>query len=235
MPLRKLWLCTCLTALAVSPALAQPGPPGGGPGGPGGRGPGPRGGGNNPEAAVQRLFQLDADGDGKLAKSEVSDSRLQAVFTRADADKDGIVTREEATAMFAKEAGPQGPGGRGGPGAGPGGPGAGPGGFGGGPGGPGGFGGPPGGGRMRPGQVLPPFLVDQLELTEKQRDELDALQKDVDARLAKILTDEQRERLTEMSQRGPGGPGGAGPGGPGGGGPAGPRGPGQRGGRPPTE
>lgn len=220
---RKLRLATCLTALAVSPVFAQPGPPPGGRGGPGpgDGGPGQRGGGNVVQASLEKLFQLDADKDGKLTKSEVSDSRLQDLFGRADADKDGNVTRDEATALFDKEAPAIGRGGPGGPGGfGP--PGGGPGGFGAGP----GFGGPP----PRIGQVLPPFLYDTLELNDKQRQELQDLQKDVDARLEKILSADQRRMLSEMSQRGPGGPGSGGPGGPGG-----PRGPGPRGGRPPGE
>jgi hypothetical protein len=86
-----------------------------------------------------------------------------------------------------------------------------------------GRGGPPG----RPGEVLPQGLRQRLQLTADQRSQLDALQKDVDARLAKILTSAQQTQLREM--RGPGGPGfGPGPGGfgPPGGGPG-------RGGPPP--
>jgi hypothetical protein len=94
---------------------------------------------------------------------------------------------------------PAGPGGRE-----PGGPGA-PGGRG--PGGPGGFGGPP-----QPGQVLPPFLQARLNLTAQQKTQLDELQKEVDSKLGKILTDEQKNQLKEMRQGfGPGGPGGRGP------------------------
>lgn len=85
------------------------------------------------------------------------------------------------------------------------------GGFPGGPGGKGGFGfGPP-----PVGQVLPPFIQEQLKLTDAQKKELEALQRDVDARVEKLLTDEQRKALKELKERGPGrGPGG--PGGPGG-------------------
>ncbi len=228
MPPRKLWLASCLTALAVSPVFAQPGPPPGGRGGPpGDRGPGQRGG-NVAQASLEKLFQLDADKDGKLTKDEVADSRLQNLFARADVDKDGNVTREEVSALFEKEAQTFGRGGQGGPG--------GPGGFGPPGSGPQGFGGPGFAGPPRPGQILPPFLHDALELSDKQREELQELQTDVDARLEKILSAEQRRMLSEMTPRGPGGPGFGGPGsGPGGPRGQGQRGPGPRGGRPPGE
>jgi outer membrane protein assembly factor BamB len=104
------------------------------------------------------------------------------------------------------------PGGPGRPGGGPGrgGPGGGRGGV-----GPGGF--------APPGQLLPPFLRDRLNLTDEQKKQLDALQKDVDGKLDKILTDEQRQQYQEMRDGlrgggfGPGGRGGFGPGGFGGG------------------
>jgi Spy/CpxP family protein refolding chaperone len=56
-----------------------------------------------------------------------------------------------------------------------------------------------------------------LQITDAQKKQLDELQKEMDAKLDKILTDEQRKQLKEMKERGPGGfgpPGG--PGGPGG-------------------
>jgi hypothetical protein len=77
------------------------------------------------------------------------------------------------------------------------------------------------GGRFGPppvGQVLPPFVQDQLKLTADQKKELEAIQKDVDARLNKLLTDDQKQQLKQMRERGPfggrfpGGPGGRGPG-----------------------
>ncbi len=159
------------------------------------------------------MMAFDENKDGKLTKDEVTDARLQRLFDRADADHDGTVTRQELTALAAREpAG--GRGGFGGPGGG-----GGPGGFGpppggGGPGGPGGFrGGPP-----RPGEVLPAMFRDRLELTPEQTQQVDALQKDVDARLEKILTADQKAQLQQMRQRGPGGFGPP-PGGPGGDGP----------------
>jgi hypothetical protein len=46
------------------------------------------------------------------------------------------------------------------------------------------------GGPPRPGQILPPMLRDRLELTEEQSKQVDALQKEVDARLDNILNEE---------------------------------------------
>src|SRR4051794_6841422 len=64
------------------------------------------------------------------------------------------------------------------------------------------------GDRFRPGQILPGFLQEQLKLTAEQKKELDALQKDVDAKMAeaharldKILTAEQKKQLREMRER----------------------------------
>jgi hypothetical protein len=74
--------------------------------------------------------------------------------------------------------------------------------------------------------VLPAPLQDLLGLTADQRKQLAELQKDVDAKVEKVLTAEQRKQLQEMRD---GGPGGFGPsGGPGGFGPppGGPGGPG---------
>ncbi|WP_372719995.1 EF-hand domain-containing protein [Novipirellula sp.] len=46
-----------------------------------------------------------------------------------------------------------------------------------------------------PGQVLPDFIVESLELTDRQTRQLNALQSDVTKRLAGILTDEQEAKL----------------------------------------
>jgi hypothetical protein len=84
-------------------------------------------------------------------------------------------------------------------------------------GGKGGFGkGGFGGGPPPLGQILPALVQDQLKLTDAQKKDLEAMQKDVDAKLDKILTEEQRTQLKQMKERGPGrfGPGGRG--GPGG-------------------
>lgn len=194
---------------------------------------------------VTKMMAFDKNKDGKLTKDEITDPRLVRLFDQADTDKDGVVTKEELNALAATLEAEIPAGGRGARGGGPGGPdGGGPGGprdggpDGGGPGGPGaggpGGGGPGGGrgpgGRGAPGQILPPMLQDALNLTADQKKQLADLQKEVDTKLAKILTQEQLTQMKQMRQRGPGGgPGGGGPGGQGGpnnGGPGG-------GGRPP--
>jgi hypothetical protein len=73
----------------------------------------------------------------------------------------------------------------------------------------------------QPGQVLPERMREMLNLTAEQRTQLDELQKEVDAKLAKILTEEQKKQLEQVRQRGPRQGGGRGPGGPGGPGGAG--------------
>jgi len=154
---------------------------------------------------VARMMAFDSDKDGKLTKSEVTDLRLHRLFDRADANKDGIVTKEELVALEVKEQ-TKNRGGR--PG----------------------FGGPPGGGpagfmmgQPRPGEILPQMLQQRLRLTSEQKKQLADLQKEVDAKLATILTVEQNKQLKEMRERGPGrfGAPGGGPGrfGPPGGGP----------------
>lgn len=82
---------------------------------------------------------------------------------------------------------------------------------------------------LQPGEVLPSFLQDMLRLTDDQKKQLTALQKETEAKLEKILTEDQRKQLKDMRDRGPGGfafggPGGGrgGPGGTGGRGPGGP-------------
>jgi hypothetical protein len=117
--------------------------------------------------------------------------------------------------------GKKGNGGPGGGGPGGGGPG------GGGPGGGGGFG---GGNPFAPppvGTIVPSFFQDMLKLTDEQKKSLNDLQKQVDADLAKLLTEAQAKEMKNFGP-GAGGPfrggfGGGGPmGGPPGGGPGGP-------------
>jgi Spy/CpxP family protein refolding chaperone len=72
-----------------------------------------------------------------------------------------------------------------------------PGGFG--PGGGGGFGpgfGPGGGGQ--PGTILSTRTQDQLKLTDEQKKKLEELQKDLDSKLEKLLTEEQMKQLKDM-------------------------------------
>ena len=91
---------------------------------------------------------FDENKDGKLTKAEVTDERLHRLFDRADANHDGVVTKQELTALAGPRAGRR-PGRlrrSGGPGGGSG--------RSGGPGGPVRLG-PP-----RPGQILPAMLRD---------------------------------------------------------------------------
>jgi hypothetical protein len=151
---------------------------------------------------VARMMEFDKNKDGKLTKEEVTDKRLHALFDRADANKDGFVTPEELKALFEREALPAGGFG---PGDGPpkkgdfgekkGGFGEKKGGF--------GFGG--GFGPPRPGEILPSFLQSMLKLTDEQKQQVGDLQKEVDRKLDKILTDEQRETLQKLRDAGPGG------------------------------
>ena len=69
--------------------------------------------------------------------------------------------------------------------------------FGGGPGMQGGMGpgGPPGP-MGRPGEVLPMFIQDELQCSDAQREQLAALQAEVYARLAQILSQQQVQQLT---------------------------------------
>ena len=79
-------------------------------------------------------------------------------------------------------------------------------------GGPMGQGSPPGfqgmGRPPQPGEILPQFLREPLELTAKQTRELDALQTRVTRSLSRILTAEQQRMLQPPGP--PGGPGGRG-------------------------
>jgi EF hand len=54
-----------------------------------------------------------------------------------------------------------------------------------------------------PGQILPNFLQDMLQLTPEQKQQVDALQAEVNARLGKILTDDQNKELKEFQKGGP--------------------------------
>jgi uncharacterized membrane protein YgcG len=187
--------------------------------------------------AVTRMMAYGKKEPGKVWRDEVTDERLFKLFDLADTKKAGVVTKEQVVVAATKLEAEQPPrGGQdGGPGFG-GGPGGGPGGgFGGGRGGFGG--GPPGGFRGRPplGVIMPPFVQDELKLSDAQKQQLADLQKDVDAKLDTILNDDQKKQYKEMKENpGPGGRGGpgGGPGGPGGGPGGGPRGPGGPGGPP---
>ena len=74
-----------------------------------------------------------------------------------------------------------------------------------GPGGPGGFT-PP-----KPGEILPTFLQDRLNLTAEQKKSVGEIQTDIDSQLSELLTEEQQTQLKAPPQGGRG-PGGGGPG-----------------------
>ena len=89
-------------------------PEGRGRGGPGrGRGGDEGGAGSNVvEDTVKALMAFDANGDGKLSRSELPE-RFQGIFDRGDEDKDGFLTADEIRKVAAAQAAPAGPGGRG--------------------------------------------------------------------------------------------------------------------------
>lgn len=103
-------LCSLILAtfcIVQSISAQPPGERGGreqGPGGgPPGSGPPERSaqrGNVDPAAAVERIMQLDTDGDHVLTVAEVNDDRLTNLLTRADKDSDGRVTPTELTALF---------------------------------------------------------------------------------------------------------------------------------------
>jgi Spy/CpxP family protein refolding chaperone len=157
-------------------------------------------GGDPAEGAVKQAMAMDKNHDGKLQRSEVTDQRYIGIYDQIDTAKKGYVTPDQIRAYFRKMAAGR-PGGAGGPGGGRGG--------------------------FRPGQLMPGMLADRLKLTDAQKKQFDALQKEVDAKVAKILTADQKKQLEELRARGGRGGGrgeggGRGPEGPGGpGGPAG--------------
>ncbi len=174
------------------------------------------------DAMVSRMMAFDKNKDDKLTRDEMTGSRMERMFDRADANHDGVVTKEElvawATKLVADDArnrdvrGGMGPS-DGGPGApdrrrGPGGRGFGGRGF-------GGF-----GARSQPGQIMSPSIVETLKLTAQQKKAGAELQKHVDEQLGTILTAKQKQRLKDLQQAS--GPGGFGPGRRDRGGPGGP-------------
>src|SRR4051812_37818092 len=75
-------------------------------------------------------------------------------------------------------------------------------------------GGPP---RFELGQIFPPTLQEDLNLTPVQTMELEAIKKELKTKLDKLLTDEQKKKIENFRPRGPGGFGDKGGKGPGGG------------------
>ena len=198
------WLGVVLLALTASgDVAAQPGK--GGKKGFGGGGPA-----ETLDSFVDRIMAFNKAKDGKLTKEELTDARLHALFDRADANKDGVVTRDELKVLYEKETAAFGKGGFD------------KGDFGGfGKGGKGDFGkgdfgdkkGPKGFGKGPPpfGQILPGFIQEYLELSDTQRKQVADLQKEVETRLDKILSADQRQQLRELREMRDKGPGGFGP------------------------
>lgn len=201
--MKKLSLCVavmCMMSLAFSASAQQGGQGGtgggpGGAGGPGGRpgiaagadefggkggGPGGLGGAGGVAAMFQKIMALDTNGDGQLTTAEVTDARTQNLLKGTDTNGDGQVSRAELQQALAS-----GPGTMGGPGMAP----------------------PPGGPHPQPGEVLPGFVQDQLRLSDVQRQQVAELQKEVNARLAAILTAEQQALLQQKPPEKFGAPG----------------------------
>lgn len=77
------------------------------------------------------------------------------------------------------------------------------------PAGKGGKGGEKGPPRFELGQVFPPPLLEELNLTPAQAKELDAIKAELKSKLDKLLTDEQKTTIENFRPRGgPGGPAG---------------------------
>ena len=94
------------------------GAPSGAPGQPGqdGQRPGMRGGQVDPAQMVERLMNMDQNGDGKLSRDEMPPMLVERIFERADTNMDGFVERTELE-VIAKEGGAlRGMGGQGGQG-----------------------------------------------------------------------------------------------------------------------
>jgi Spy/CpxP family protein refolding chaperone len=66
------------------------------------------------------------------------------------------------------------------------------------------------GGRTQPGQVLSSGTQDRLKLTDEQKKAVDELQKEVDGKLEKILTDDQNKQLKDLRDAAGRGTGGRG-------------------------
>src|SRR5436190_1449786 len=77
---------------------------------------------NSNSSVVTRMMKFDKNEDGKISADEMTDQRLKPLFDRADADKDGTVTKDELTALAGKMATEEPSGGRRGGGPGGGGP-----------------------------------------------------------------------------------------------------------------
>lgn len=168
-----------------------------------------------PPPPPDRLMEaIDADHDGTISADEIA--KAGDAIKKLDRDGDGKISHEELRPPRPPR-GPDGGPGEHGPPRGP---------RGDGPDGRHRSDGPPprhedGGPRRPPGPppgpphdgpqaggppLLPPFVRDELELTDDQEKQLDQLRDEVRGKIEKILTEEQREQLPKLLRRGPGGP-----------------------------
>src|SRR5262245_23605923 len=107
-----LFVATLIATVSVTAITIQAQPPGkkddkGGKGG--------KGGNESVDDFVAKLMAFNNAKDGKLTKAELTDTRLHALFDRADTKKNGFVTRADLEALFSRE-NVQGGYGKGGPG-----------------------------------------------------------------------------------------------------------------------
>jgi EF hand len=72
--------------------------------GPAGKGKGKKGPPSDNPELIDYMMSFNKKKDGKLTKEELTDTRLHRLFDRADADKDGAVTRAELEAVIAADA-----------------------------------------------------------------------------------------------------------------------------------
>jgi hypothetical protein len=72
-------------------------------------------------------------------------------------------------------------------------------------------GGPGPGDPPQPGKIFSPAQQDTLKLSQMQKTRLEEIQKEIDARLETLLTEDQKKQLQVMRRRTGGGPGGNGP------------------------
>src|SRR5262245_48379240 len=97
--LRLLMIITAFGAVLLIAATISEAQPGGKKGDKGGG----KGGGETVDEFVAKLMAFNKAKDGKLTKTELTDTRLHDLFDRADANKDGVVTRAELEALYARE------------------------------------------------------------------------------------------------------------------------------------
>ena len=154
-------------------------------------------------AASTSMAQPPGGGRGPGGPGGSPLEHMAQLFDLADVNRDGVLTKAELQlamqSQFSNQYGRGGPGFQGPPPP-PDGQ------FPGGPGGQGGPGGEPGLAATRPGEIIPAFVVESLGLSDRQKLRLAAVQKDVDRKLASILTEEQQQEMKnhQPPQHGPG-------------------------------